>query len=211
MRHKDAMSLGLATVNNAFINLNSTQGTSNGGYPTVTVSINNQTVQGDTNVSVPLAMPFGLLSVPADGTYAITMNFQSGTLSPVAISQIPAFANYFPLTALVPGESALYSYFLNSTTGYSLHASLKGVYAHLQNTLGNNTATMLYGENIVKTLVDIITYLDSLSSWLVGFQNAYNTGTVPYSATIPSTGTIDSDKSGLQAGKGYVNNTGEPM
>lgn len=214
MRFQDKFASGIGVVSNPFFNPDSSFGARNGGYPAITLTLNGQSVSGDTDFSVPVLYPFGFMSIPASGTQAVTMNIQGNTNRPVVVGQLPAFSNYYPVSTMIEGESVQYSYYPGSLTGYSMQANLDGLHALLMNAQGNFKATLLYGENIVKVLTDMTTFLDQLSTWLTGFQSAYNqnfTTPTPYPAAITPRTTIDANSADLSAGKGYVNNTGEPM
>lgn len=202
MRTIDSFSAGLATLTNAIYNSDSSRGAPGAGYPSILAQTSAQTVSGDQNLSTPIAMPYGHFGIPIDNTYGITMNIQGVPFSPVVISQVPAYANAWPLNGLVKGEAATYS------PNYSLQAKLDGLRAKLANNAGNNTATMLWGENITKVLLDILDFLDEFT----GTYNGHTHGGGPTPTPTQSYPTaLTQDKTDLQAGKGYVNDTGAPM
>jgi hypothetical protein len=201
MRTVDSYSAGLTTITNAIYNPDSSRGTAGAGYPAILAQTNAQTVSGDQNLSTPVAMPYGHFGIPIDNTYGITMNIQGVPFAPVVISQLPAYANLYPLDGLVKGEAATYS------TKYSLQAKLSGLKAKLVNGAGNNTATMLWGENINKVLLDILDFLEDFTNTYNG-HNHGGPGPTP-TQTYPAD--LTQDETDLAAGKGYVSDTGAPM
>lgn len=217
MKSKDAYSLGLGVLSGAALNSDSSQSPSNPGrgYPTITVQVNNQSIAGDTNYSVPYAFPDGFLSIPEDGTYGVLLNLHAGTFSPIVIGGVPAWDNLYTISGLQKGEKVIYN------RNYSLQANLNGLHAKLAAI--EETATMLWGENIVKVLLDIISYLQTSNTVLINLINYYNEhthGDPPGPGlssgtndpdTLPFPPALTQDKTDLQGGKGYINDDGGPM
>ncbi len=222
MNKTDRFALGQGYITNARYNVDPTT-----GYANINVTLNNQSVPGDIAVNVPHCFPYGMMSLPPDNSYCLTGNIASTSMSPIVLGGIPNNNDYWTLNGLSTGESALYN------ASYSLQAKLTGLLAQLNNANGQNTATMLYGENIVKVLLDILQQLMDLYNTQLGsiwtqlnshthfVANATGGGGGLTSDSMSSSGTtitpstidpsIPLDFSDLTAGKGYINDDGEPM
>lgn len=222
MNVNDRYTVGLALISGATFIPDSSKGS-----PNVQVNLMAQSVQGDNTFGVPVSYPWGVISVPPDNTYALTINITGLTTNPICIGTVPSSVNLFSMSGLAKGESATYS--LN----YGLQAKINGLIAKLKNAAGQNTATMLYGENVVKVLIDIIEQMQSLynsqlaniisqlndhTHQVPGIQGGNSTATSTSMAasgtdlSTPQLGqTLPQDLSDLQAGKAYVNDSGAPM
>lgn len=222
MNVNDKYTVGLALIQNAKYIPDSSKGSSN-----IIVDLTNQSVQGDNSFGTPCLYPFGFSSLPPDNTYALTINITGITSNPICLGTIPSSVNLFSKSGLVKGESATYS--LN----YGIQAKLSALLAKFKNGSGEHTATMLYGENIVKVLIDIIIQMESLySTQLANIIDQLNNhthatlnvssgNTTVTSLSMAASGTnistpnigqgLPQDLSDLQAGKAYVNDQGEPM
>lgn len=222
MNVNDKYTVGLGLIQNAKYISDSSKGS-----PNIIVDLTNQSVEGDNSFGTPCLYPFGFSSLPPDNTYGITINITGITSNPICLGTIPSSVNLFSKSGLVRGESVTYS--LN----YGIQAKLSALLAKFKNGSGEHTATMLYGENVVKVLIDIITQMESLySTQLANIISQLNshTHTVPHiqggdgtatSTSMASSGTnistpsinqgLPQDLSDLQAGKAYVNDQGAPM
>lgn len=222
MNINDKYTLGLGLLVGATFIPDSTKGSSN-----VITTVMSQSVQGDNSFGVPIVYPFGFISLPPDNTYGITINVTGLTTNPICLGTVPSSVNLYSMSGIVKGEGATYS--LN----YSIQAKLSGLIAKLNNSAGTNTATMLYGENIIKVIIDIITQMETFySTQLSSIISQLNSHThsVPNisggndtatSTSMASSGTnistpeignnLPQDLVDIQAGKAYVNDTGEPM
>lgn len=223
MNINDKYGLGLGFVSAATFNADSALPPN---YATINVTVVNQTVPNDNAFSIPHAFPYGLISLPPNDTYALTMNIAGTTMSPVVIGNIPAYSNLYPIMNLSVGESALYS------GTYALQAKVNALKAQFANANGQFTATMLWGENITTVLIAILDYLtDSMTgvnAQLLNFQSALSSHThagpftgdtapptnAPYNQ-ITDIATSDPAlaqyQAELAAGNGYVNDDGKTM
>ena len=217
MNLNDRYGVGLAYITNATYNIDP-----NTGYANLNVTLNSQSVPGDDAYSIPHSFPFGHFSIPPDNTYAVVANIAGTTMSPIALGNIPNYDNLYIFSALGIGESCIYSY-LPGMNNYSLSAKIDGLKAYIKNSLGTNPATMLWGENIVKVLLDILSYLSDSNNVLSNLITYFNNHTHGDPAgpgltpgtndpdTIPYPPALTTDQTDLEDGKGYVNDTGEPM
>jgi hypothetical protein len=198
-RVQDKFGLGWGIISSATVN------TEPNGYATVNMTLNNQTIPGDNNNVVAVAMPYGHFCIPDDNVHSINLNIQSTTYNAIAITQVPTLFSFWPINGMVKGEAAVYS------RNYSLQANNTGLHAQLtavEGLRGNSTATMLFGENIVKVLLDLISFLQTFVSTYN--SHTHSPGPTP-NPTQPFPSNLNTDQSDLQAGKGYVNDSGAPM
>jgi len=188
-----------------------------GGQSNVLVNVGNRLIPNDSLRNVDVVSPAGFMSIPYNNKYAV-VGILGGIQKPAVFGYIANEVNQPTTGELEPGEAAVYN------NKYSVLVKLNEVVCVLNNALGLNTATMLYGENIVKILVDVINSLTGLiGTELATIVNQLNnhehntpsgytdsmtlSGTTLTAPTTPSD--LTTDLSALNAGKCYINDTGE--
>lgn len=198
MSFQDKYALGLGNIVSATFNVDSSN-----GFANINTNVTNQMLPGDSSFSTPCMFPYGFLSIPPDGSIAVTMNIAGNPYSPLVIGQIPNTSNLYVVRGISVGyESVVYS------NNYSLLAKTTGLMARLNNMAGSNECNLLWGENVVKVLEDIINQLLTL----------YNTDLPAICAALSPPLTpptinpdISTDLTALEAGQAYINNDGAPI
>ena len=197
--------------------------TASNGFSNVTVNLGARLIPGDNLYSIDVYSPSGYLAIPYPDEYALSVN-----LCAVSKPGILGFAhNQSGLYALSPltgvaGERAFYN------RQYSLLAKLNGLIATLNNSQGTFTCNLNYGENVVKVLIDLInqfiSFIGTEFSGIVSQLNAhehYVNSTIGFAESMSASGTtitaptvasvLATDKTDLEAGKAYINDSGELM
>lgn len=177
----------------------------NDGDPSVTTDVNNVTVIGNNRQNVACVFPYGYFSVPKDGVNAVLLNTGDTGSNPLVLGVLVGFDN-LPYTPK-PGEGGLFS------DNWLLVQQNDAIRAYKIDS-GEYSATLSSGEWLGKYLIDILTRLNAIDSYLnTHTHTGVQTGTGVSGTANPITPdpNIDKDKTSISNEEYLLNENAKPL